>query len=177
MQSGNTLYFEDYASRSVANLFTFLKDKELRKGMENVEIIVQGIHPSPLDAEQMKWKLKKHFAHKSTLDREYVDKMLMVTTHRERTRMAKLYNTMLERECKRNNVHFVEVLTDTVDGETGIVNERFVKSKTDVHLDSEALIPIYHRKFKEMNLEFARNIDSVWDNARKYRSELKDRFT
>ena len=176
MQNGNALSFETEMEQSIVNLLTFLEDKELRRGMDHLQIIVHGVHPPPLDTEQMTLKLKQHFRHKSTLTDQFVEQHLKVKSHRERTEMARRYNEILERECRRRHIQFVQVLEDIVNDTTGTVDERFRKSDTDVHLKNEELIPIYHRKFKEIKLKFAMDIDAVWNKARSFKRHLEHRL-
>merc|ERR1712242_128901 len=114
MKNGNRLSFEEEMKQSVSNLLQFLEDESLRNGMDNLRIIVQGIHPPPLDTVQMTRKLKEHFRHKSDLKEEFVDKMLMVPTLRDRTKMSRFYNDLMEKECRQKGIPFVEILSEIV---------------------------------------------------------------
>ena len=184
MKYKNTLKFEDQIEKSINNLFSFLIDNELlnengntKTDLNNVQIIIHGVHLPPLNNNNMKQKLYGHFINRSELTKEYLDQYLKLPSHQERTKMAMRFNEILMNKCKEFECLFVQVSSEIIDEKTGIVQEKYIKKdEIDIHLDPKSLIPIYHKKFKEMKLDFALEIEEIWRKLPIFKHDLRERF-
>eukprot|EP01084_Bolivina_argentea_P099880 179471_1 len=175
MKYKNTLNFDDQINKSINNLFAFLNDQIINN--KNVKIIIHGVHLPPLNNENMKQKLYDHFINRANLTKEYLDETLVLPSHKQRTQMALKFNIVLKDKCEKFGCLFVEVSSEIIDENTGIVEDKFVKkNEIDIHLNPKALIPIYDKKFKEMKLDFALEIDAIWNKLHLFENELKHRF-
>ena len=66
---------------------------------------------------------------------------------------------------------------EIIDQGTGIVHEKYMKkNEIDIHLDPKSLIPVYHKKFKKMKLDFALEIEDVWSKLPVFKQDLRQRF-
>merc|ERR1712194_417353 len=90
-------------------------------------VVVLGVHPPALADEAMRRKLEGHFLLKAKLSEQFLNERLRLASHRERTRMALEFNRALERKCRAEDVLFVEIATDIIDAETGVVREEFTQ--------------------------------------------------
>ena len=173
LKYGNTLNFDDQIDKSINNLFTFLKDNI----NINVKIIIHGVHLPPLNNKKMKHKLYQLFIDRSELTKECLDENLRLPSHKERTRMALKFNEKLGQRCKQFGYYFVEISSEIIDEKTGIVQDKYVKEyEHDIHLNPKPLIPVYHEKFKKLNLDFALEIEDVWNKLSVFKHNLRLRF-
>ena len=126
----------------------------------------------------MRDKLYHHFINRAGLTKEYLDEYLILPSHRERTQMALQFNEKLKQKCKEFECLFVEISSEIIDEKTGIVQRKYVKqNEVDIHLDPKSLIPIYHKKFKALNLDFAMEIDSKWKRLQEFQDQLRQRLS
>merc|ERR1712228_642716 len=174
MKHCNTLCFDEHQIQiSVNNLFKFLKDYFFER-MDNAKIVIHGIHLPPLNNKNMSDILYHHFMHRADLKKEYLDKNLILPSHQKRTKMAIRFNQRLKQKCKEFGCLFVDISTEILDEQTGVVRNEFVEeNEIDIHLKEEALIPIYAKQYKALNLDFAKEIESKWQKLEVFEAELQ----
>ena len=143
MKHANALCFAQQIESSVAHLLAFLSDARLSELLRTVQVVVHGVHVPALDNAAMRRKLYGHFMRNAKLSQQYLDRRLVLPSHRERTQMALQFNRVLERKCREKRVLFVQVATDIVDRGTGVVQQQYVK-RNDVHLEPESLVAVFH---------------------------------
>eukprot|EP01083_Nonionella_stella_P133389 405524_1 len=179
MKYKNTLHFDDQIEMSINHLLSFLNDNVSKHSNQNVKVIIHGVHPPPLSNEDMKQKLYHHFTNRGKLSKQYLDDNLVLPSHKERTQMALRFNKRLKQKCDECEGKFVcvDISSEIVDRNTGIVDAKYLKKdEIDIHLNPKSLVPVYHTKFKALNLDFALQIDAIWNKVHQFESDLKQRF-
>lgn len=172
-------------------------DNEMKQENSNdvrEKIIIHGIHLPPLNTKQMKIVLQKHFIERSKMDKTIAESFFhqenkenindndcsigIIPSHVERTQMAFDFNRVLKEKAIKFGYRYVDVCNEIYDKQSGTVKNEYIKTEcdTDIHLNPDKLVPIYHSKFKQMQLPFATEIEHNFELLNKFELSLQNRF-
>ena len=158
--------FINQAYKSINNLFLFLEillknNKEISKLNKKKNIIIHGIHLPTLNNQKMKIVLYNNFMDKCKMDKKDIDQYFSLPNHVERTKMALVYNKILQQTCNQLGYGFMDITSNILDLNTKIVSSKYVNNINvkDVHLDSKSIVPVYHDIMKKITINFALEID------------------
>jgi hypothetical protein len=72
-------------------------------------------------------------------------------THTERTKLTRQFNDDMQRRCEQLGAVFVDVTSEQLDPETGLIAARFVREGRNHHLEPEPYKEIVARKLGELD--------------------------
>ena len=125
---------EEQLDNSVTKLFEFI-DNKVRTKYDAEQITVIGANlPTLFDHVIPNNKLRKEFNGLGTL--------------KERTQLTLMYNDSLKNECIKRRYNYVDIVKETIDPTTKVVDKQYLRSNERDHHLSEAKTALFWKKMR-----------------------------
>lgn len=145
----------DEAEYCIEKYFCFIDDVVLKTFKRNDRIVIQALHPPTLNDERNKSRLNrpKDLGRLGDsilyLDGECDPRILR--THKERTEAFLYFNKRIHEECKKRDIHVIDISDHLIDSDTGVIKDEFVRSSPhDVHIYEQNAAHFYFEAFSKL---------------------------